>query len=229
MTDSKYTMKTISILSAIIGFAFGLAFGLILKDSPFDLVSELLGLLVPIGVIVLSMLISSTMAFDSMMASLRQFYELKINKKNDFDRLKEMVSQPSVLEGLTVSDEDKMRLLVSQIQEKGFGGRFNPRVYQQLGIEIDERKWIKRISEYVRQGHLAETYELMCPNCHEIIDVYSKYKDIPLDQTISCVHCAHDFEVSEQWLVPMYSFVGDMELKEPLHSSAENPISQADK
>jgi hypothetical protein len=231
MTDSKYTMKTIGVLTAISHLASSLTlFYSLQEDSTFSF-SRLSGfaMMLCIGIGLLS-LIAWSQSGSSIIKKLdhRNTDKSRVSNHVGFHILP-TAFKPSEPAHIEASDGDRINLLVSQIQEKGFGGRFNPRIYQQLGITIDERKWIKRISEYVRQGYLAETYELMCPNCHEIIDVYSKYKDIPLDQPISCVHCAHDFEVSEERLVLMYSFIGDMELKEPLSLSAENPISQADK
>jgi hypothetical protein len=113
---------------------------------------------------------------------------------------------------ISEDDENNIQSLIKCIQEKGYGQRFNPRIYKTLGFEIDERKWMETISRYVRFGYLTEKYELSCPHCHETISSYDLYKEIPLEQTIHCIHCNHEFEVSEQHIALMYSF---KEINEP--------------
>jgi uncharacterized protein YegL/DNA-directed RNA polymerase subunit M/transcription elongation factor TFIIS len=100
----------------------------------------------------------------------------------------------------------EVQTLIKYIHKNGYARRFNPRVYKKLGIEVDERQWIETISMLVRSGQATEKLELTCPNCHEIINSYHKYQDIPLDQTIRCIHCTHEFKVSEEHIIPMYSF-----------------------
>jgi UDP-N-acetylglucosamine 1-carboxyvinyltransferase len=100
----------------------------------------------------------------------------------------------------------KIQILIQNIYNNGYAKRFNPRIYMKLGIEVDERQWIELISILVRSGQAIEKLELTCPCCNEIINSYTKYQDIPLNQTISCIHCAHEFEVSEEHIIPMYSF-----------------------
>ncbi len=101
---------------------------------------------------------------------------------------------------------EKILSLIDYIYNNGYKNRFNPRLYKSLNIEIDERQWMETISMLVKSGQATEKLELTCPNCHDRIDSYIKYQDIPLDQTIRCIHCNHEFEVSEEHIVPMYSF-----------------------
>jgi uncharacterized protein YegL len=105
-----------------------------------------------------------------------------------------------------------IQTLIENIYENGYGKRFNPRIYKKLGIKVDEREWIETISKMMKQGQVKEMLELTCPNCHEIIDNYVRYQDIPLDQTIGCIHCAHEFKVSEEHIIPMYSFSDNFDL-----------------
>jgi hypothetical protein len=109
------------------------------------------------------------------------------------------------------TDEEKIQALITAIREHGYGKRFHPRIYKTLSIEIDEKKWIEAISKLVQLNYLIQRFELVCPACHETIKVYLEYKDIPLDETISCNHCGHDFIVSEQEILLTYSFKEDIE------------------
>ncbi|PSB14872.1 hypothetical protein C7B61_10730 [filamentous cyanobacterium CCP1] len=122
---------------------------------------------------------------------------------------------------VTTTDETIIQSLVNAIRKSGYGKRFNPRIYKTLGFELDERKWIETISKLVRLGYLTERFELVCPDCHETIKVYFDYKDIPLDEALSCIHCGHEFEVSEEDILLTYSFKEDIEL-------AQDPESQDD-
>jgi uncharacterized protein YegL len=99
-----------------------------------------------------------------------------------------------------------IQTLIKYIYENGYDERFNPRVYRKLGIKVDEREWIETISKMVEHGQAKEMLELTCPNCQEIIGSYDRYQDIPLEQTIECIHCFHEFKVSEEHIIPMYSF-----------------------
>jgi DNA-directed RNA polymerase subunit M/transcription elongation factor TFIIS len=115
------------------------------------------------------------------------------------------------LVSLNVPDEtsentNKISSLIKYIYSNGYKDRFNPRIYKSSNIEVDEKQWIEAISMLVRAGQATEKLELTCPNCHEMIDSYVKYQDIPLEQTIECIHCDHEFEVSEEHIIPMYSF-----------------------
>jgi DNA-directed RNA polymerase subunit M/transcription elongation factor TFIIS len=111
----------------------------------------------------------------------------------------------------------KIQTLINHIRDNGYTKRFNPRIYKSLGIEVDERQWIEIISILVRSGQFIEKLELTCPNCHEVINSYFKYQDIPFEQAISCINCDHEFEVSEKYIVLMYSFSEDFELKQELN------------
>jgi hypothetical protein len=102
---------------------------------------------------------------------------------------------------------DKIQTLIKAIYENNYAERFNPRIYNKLGIEVDERQWIETISMLVLSEKAIEQLELICPGCHKVISSYLKYQDIPLAETISCIHCAHEFKVSEEHIIPMYSFV----------------------
>jgi hypothetical protein len=108
-------------------------------------------------------------------------------------------------------DEARIQSLINSIREKGFGNRFNPRIYKTLDIDVDERKWFETISKLVRLGHVLESLELVCPLCHETLEIYSNYKDLPLGDTIHCSHCSHEFEVSEHDILLNYSFREDFD------------------
>jgi hypothetical protein len=112
---------------------------------------------------------------------------------------------------ISSTDEDTIQALITSIREHNYGNRFYPRIYKTLGFEIDEKKWIETISRLVQLDYLAERFELVCPGCHETIKTYNEYKDIPLDETISCNRCGHDFKISEQEIILTYSFKEDME------------------
>lgn len=104
------------------------------------------------------------------------------------------------------TDESKIQSLIASIRERGYGKRFNPRIYKTLGFEIDERQWIEAISKFVQLGYFLEKFELVCPACHETIHIYYDYKDIPLDEVVNCSHCDHEFEVLEDYILLTYSF-----------------------
>jgi uncharacterized protein YegL len=72
----------------------------------------------------------------------------------------------------------KIQTLIKCIYENGYEKRFNPRIYKRLGIEVDEKKWIATISNMMKHRQVVEMLELTCPNCHEIINSYSKYQDL---------------------------------------------------
>jgi hypothetical protein len=113
-----------------------------------------------------------------------------------------------------ISRHSKITLLIKDIHEKGYGNRFNPRIYKKLGIEVDERQWIETISRLVQSGKAIEQLDLNCPDCNKIINSYLKYKDIPLHQTIKCNHCTHEFEISEGHIILMYSFSENFDISE---------------
>jgi DNA-directed RNA polymerase subunit M/transcription elongation factor TFIIS len=106
----------------------------------------------------------------------------------------------------TSGNTNKISSLIKHIYNNGYENRFNPRIYKNLNIEVDERQWIETISMIVRAGQATEKLELTCPSCHKMIDSYIRYQDIPLEQTIGCIHCTHEFKVSEEHIVLMYSF-----------------------
>lgn len=126
------------------------------------------------------------------------FYLYFGNTEADFISL----NVPNEISGNT----NKISSLIKYIYNNGYKSRFNPRIYKSLDIEVDERRWIETISMLVRAGQATEKLELTCPNCHEMINSYIRYQDIPLEQTIGCIHCAHEFKVSEEHIIPMYSF-----------------------
>lgn len=108
-------------------------------------------------------------------------------------------------------DENKIQALMTSIREKGYGKRFNPRIYKTLGFEVDERKWIEIISKLVQLDYFVERFELICPTCHETLSVYSDYKDIPLYGKASCNHCSHEFNISAHDVLLTYSFKEDID------------------
>jgi DNA-directed RNA polymerase subunit M/transcription elongation factor TFIIS len=121
----------------------------------------------------------------------------------------------------TFKTSSKIQTLIKDIYKNGYSKRFNPCIYKKMGIEVDEKKWMKTISKLVKSGQVTEALELTCPNCHEIIYSYTKYQDIPLDQTIECIHCTHEFEVSEEHVIPMYAFSDEFDPMQEL-SMSEN-------
>lgn len=125
---------------------------------------------------------------------------------------------------VTITDENIIQSLVNAIRKSGYGKRFNPRIYRTLGFELDEKKWIETISKLVQLGHLVERFELVCPNCHETVNVYLEYKDIPLEEVVNCIHCSHEFEVSEQDILLTYSFKEDIELIQDPESFKEDQV-----
>jgi DNA-directed RNA polymerase subunit M/transcription elongation factor TFIIS len=106
----------------------------------------------------------------------------------------------------TSENTNKISSLIKYIYSNGYKDRFNPRIYKSSNIEVDEKQWIEAISMLIRAGQATEKLELTCPNCHEMINSYIRYQDIPLEQTIGCIHCSHEFKVSEEHIIPMYSF-----------------------
>jgi mRNA interferase RelE/StbE len=132
------------------------------------------------------------------------------------DSQNEQVREAFVSPSINGWKASKIQTLVKNIYERGYDKRFNPRIYNKLGIEVDERQWIEIISMLVLSGKATEQLELSCPNCHEVISSYLKYQDIPLGQNISCIHCTHDFEVSEEHIIPMYSFMENFDLTQNL-------------
>jgi len=101
---------------------------------------------------------------------------------------------------------EQIETLLHAIRSSGYGNRFSPRIYQTLGIQVQERSWIESISKLVQAGFLSESFELCCSACHETIAIYKSYKDLPLDREISCDHCGHNFTVSESDIFLTYAF-----------------------
>jgi hypothetical protein len=134
------------------------------------------------------------------------------------------VRKLSLKSQVTTTDEDGIQSLINSIRENGYGNRFNPRIYKTFGFELNEKKWIETISKLVQLGYLTERFELVCPACHETMNVYFEYKDIPLDEVVSCIHCGHEFEVSEENILLTYSFKEDFELTHNSESSQEDQV-----
>ncbi|WP_103670662.1 hypothetical protein [Pseudanabaena sp. BC1403] len=105
---------------------------------------------------------------------------------------------------------EQIETLLYAIRANGYGSHFSPRIYQTLGIQVQERSWIESISKLVQAGFLSESFELCCPACHETIAIYQSYKDLPLDREISCDHCGHNFTVSESDIFLTYAFKEDL-------------------
>jgi hypothetical protein len=106
--------------------------------------------------------------------------------------------------------DSQIELLLNAIRSNGYAKRFSPRIYQTLGLKVDEKSWIETIAKLVQLGFLMENYELCCPYCHETIAVYQTYKDLPLDHTISCNSCGHTFIASEKDIFLTYTFKDDL-------------------
>ncbi len=125
---------------------------------------------------------------------------------------------------ITPTDENDIQSLVNAIRKNGYGKRFNPRIYRTLGFKLNEKKWIETISKFVQLGYLLERFELVCPNCHETINTYFEYKNIPLEEVVNCIHCGHEFEVSEQDVFLTYSFKEDIESTQDPESSEKHQV-----
>lgn len=124
-----------------------------------------------------------------------------------------------------VNDADlaDLQRLLYLIRKHGYGKRFNPRIYKQLKFDLaNERPWIETISKLVQSGYLLESFELCCPDCHETIEVYRDFHEIPLDQEMHCTHCHSGFKVSEDDIILMYSFKDVGELEENLSPSTQS-------
>jgi DNA-directed RNA polymerase subunit M/transcription elongation factor TFIIS len=135
----------------------------------------------------------------------------KLSPEDSYKRIKMLWqdlknSKKNLIIGENPFEKDRIHSLIQNIYENGYAKRFNPRIYIKLGIEVDEKQWIKTISKLVQLTYLTEELELTCPSCHEVINSYIKYQNIPLNQTIRCTCCNHEFEILEEHIVPMYSF-----------------------
>jgi hypothetical protein len=106
--------------------------------------------------------------------------------------------------------DSQIESLLNAIRSNGYAKRFSPRIYQTLGLKVDEKSWIDTISKLVQSGFLTESYELCCPSCHETIAVYQSYNDLPLDNRISCNSCGHTFIASEKDVFLTYAFQDDL-------------------
>lgn len=122
---------------------------------------------------------------------------------------------------ISKDEEGEIQKLITSIREHGYGNRFHPRIYQTLGIEIEEKKWIETISKLVRLGHIKERFELVCPVCYETIQVYADYNDIPLEEENACNACNYKFEVSEKDILLTYSFKANTQLNKDTSLSEE--------
>jgi|694.fasta_scaffold72919_2 hypothetical protein len=132
--------------------------------------------------------------------------------------------------GKSIPDVDsQIEVLLNAIRSNGYAKRFSPRIYQTLGLKVDEKSWIETISKLVQLGFLTENYELCCPFCHETISIYQSYKHLPLDQEISCGSCGHTFVVSEQDIFLTYTFKEDL-ITHSSNSMVESlPVSPMEK
>lgn len=108
------------------------------------------------------------------------------------------------------TEDNQIEHLIYTIRQEGYGKRFNPRIYQTLKIDVNEKLWMERISKLVQFGYLIESFELVCPACHETIKIYDNLTNIPLEEAKICHHCGSEFKISEKDIILMYAFREDV-------------------
>lgn len=107
-----------------------------------------------------------------------------------------------------ISDTDIILFdaILFSIYQKGFHNRFNPRVYRQLNVQLDEQKWLKILDSLSKLNFLDKYFELCSPYSHETIEIYKKINEIPLGSYKYSPEDNADFEVTENDIFITYSF-----------------------
>jgi hypothetical protein len=143
-------------------------------------------------------------------------YVFTIVKKIKFLPSLKKIGLPSQI---SENDEEKIQALIASIRKNGYGKRFSPRIYETLGLDVDERKWMETISKLVQLGHIVERFELICAACHKTANIYLNYNEIPLDESVACIHCGQESLISEKDVFLTYSFKEDIKFGENVESS----------
>jgi Holliday junction resolvase-like predicted endonuclease len=105
--------------------------------------------------------------------------------------------------------------LLFAIYKKGYHKRFNPRVYRYFSVEIDEKQWINFLDWLTQVKLLKKGFELCSPFSSETLNIYNRFEDIPLGETLVSPEEDEEFEVSEENIFITYSFT---ELLQPINS-----------
>ncbi len=75
---------------------------------------------------------------------------------------------------------EQIQQALETIRLSPFRDRFSPRIYQSLGLPInDEGLWMSALSKLMQSGVLIQNYELVDPETKEIRFVWHSTRDIP--------------------------------------------------
>lgn len=106
----------------------------------------------------------------------------------------------NLLKGSNSFSEDDIRCfdnLLFQIYAHGYWRRFSPKIYKYFDIHLNEEKWIKAL-EILDGNSIAErAIELCHPTEGNTVMTFSKFSDLPLNQSITLPNSEDELFFSE--------------------------------